>query len=185
MLKRMAAAGVAPVLMETHGGYGKLYAACYADIVKGVVFDKDAEKAERLAMQRPTWAVYEADCEAALSHGAGGHLTITALDVDAYGDSLTPIKDFMESERPRADRLWIVGNDGMRQNARLGDAWSVDILKPAVAHFGNQIDKIYLDVCRWLVEMYAAKAMYKVEHFAGYHCGDKSQITHYMIELSR
>ena len=104
MLKRMAAAGVEPIIMETHGGYGKLFAACYPDIRRGVVFDTDADKTERLALQRPTWAVYEADCEKALRHGAGAHLCITALDVDAYGDSLTPISCFFQSQRP-ASRL--------------------------------------------------------------------------------
>lgn len=185
MLKRMATAGATPVIMETFGGYGKLYAACYADIRQGVVFDKDPDKAERLALQRPTWAVYEADCESALLHGAGAHLCITALDVDAYGDSITPIAAYMLSDRPRADKLWIVGNDGMRQNARLGDAWSVDILKPAVAHFGNQIDGIYLQVLQWTIEQHADKAGYRVEKFAGYHTGKLDQITHYLCELCR
>jgi hypothetical protein len=185
MLSRMKAAGVEPILMETHGGFGKLYAACYSDIRCGVVFDKDPDKAERLALQRPTWAVYQGDCEQALLHGAGAHLTVTALDVDAYGDSLTPISCWFLSDRPRADKLWIVGNDGMRQNARLGDAWSVDILKPAVAHFGNQLDGIYLQACRWTIEQHAEKAGYKVDHFGGWYTGDKNQVTHYLVELVR
>lgn len=185
MLERMRAAGVEPIIMETHGGYGKLFAACYPDIRRGVVFDTDADKTERLALQRPTWAVYEADCEKALRQGAGAHLCITALDVDAYGDSLTPISCFFQSQRPRADKLWIVGNDGMRQNARLGDAWSVDILKPAVAHFGNQIDGIYLQVLQWTIEQHAVKAGYRVEKFAGYYCGKLNQIVHYLCELVR
>jgi len=185
MLKRMAAAGAAPVIMETHGGYGKLYAVCYADVQRGVVFEKDADKAGRLALQRPTWAVYQADCEQALSYGGGAHLCVTALDIDAYGSPFETLQAFMESDRPRADRLWLVVNDGLRQNARLGDAWSVEALKPAVAHFGNQLDPIYLDACRYLVELHAGKAGYKVKHFGGWYTGRLGQVTHYMEELAR
>lgn len=184
MLARMSAAEVAPVIMETHGGYGKLYAACYADIARGVVFDKDADKAERLAWQRPSWAVYQADCEAALSHGAGGHLTITALDIDAYGSPFETMVAYFESKRNFAARLWMVVNDGLRQNARLGDAWSVDVLKPAVAKFGNQLDPIYLQACRYLVELHAEKAGYRLEHFGGWYTGKLNQMTHYLVELS-
>lgn len=185
MLSRMAAAGVTPVLMETHGGYGKLYAACYADIQRGIVFDKDADKTERLAMQRPTWAVYEADCETALLHGAGAHLTVTALDIDAYGSPFEAMIGYFSSNRTFADRLWMVVNDGLRQNARLGDAWSVAVLQPAVVKFGNQLDPVYLQACRYLVEMHAAKAGYRLEHFGGWYTGKLNQITHYLVEFVR
>jgi hypothetical protein len=184
MRDRMNAAGVEPIIMETFGGYGKLFSACYTDVQRGVVFDKDPDKAARLALQRPTWAVYEADCEAALSCGAGAHLMINALDVDSYGSPFETIAAYFESNRPRSKRLWVVVNDGLRQNARLGDAWSVEVLKPAVAVFGNQLDPIYLEACRFLMELHARKAGYKLDSFAGYYCGSKGQICHYLSELS-
>lgn len=64
MLKQMTAE---PVVMETHGGVGQVWASVYAHISQGVVFEKNEEKAAHLARQRPTWAVYEADCIKALS----------------------------------------------------------------------------------------------------------------------
>ena len=47
-----------PVVMETHGGYGKLYGMCYSHLEQGVVFEKRPERSAKLAMQRPGLAVY-------------------------------------------------------------------------------------------------------------------------------
>ncbi len=112
-------------VMETHGGAGKLWAACYADIqTAGVVFEKDPKKAERLAMQRPSWAVYECDCEAALAEGVGSHVMVDLLDVDPWGSSWEAIGAFMTSKRPFADQMVVVVNDGLRQALSMGAAWS-------------------------------------------------------------
>ena len=51
-----------PVILETHGGRGDLFRRCYAGVETGIVFEKDALKAEVLVRQRPNWAVYESDC---------------------------------------------------------------------------------------------------------------------------
>ena len=45
-----------PVVMETHGGIGDLWAAVYADVEEGVVFEKRPDRTTLLALQRPTWA---------------------------------------------------------------------------------------------------------------------------------
>lgn len=174
-----------PVILETHGGRGALWLACYQHITQGVVFEKDPGKADVLAMQRPTWAVYEGDCIAALAGGAGAHLTVNLLDVDPYGSAWGAIDAFMSSERPRAETLYIVVNDGARHKIRLGGAWAIHDLAEAVTKFGNDIWDNYLEVCEWYMSQKAGKAGYGVAHFGGYHCGTGQQMTHYRATLIR
>ncbi len=174
-----------PVIMETHGGAGALYRACYSHVIRGVVFEKDPAKCDLLARQRPTWAVYEGAVEPALSIGAGAHLMVNVLDLDPYGEPWPTLKAFMESERPRAPRLALVVNDGMRQKIRMGGAWSTGSLAPAVAQFGNNLNPVYLDVCRWMVGEYTKAAGYTLHRFHGYYAGKGGQMTHYAAVLER
>jgi len=174
-----------PVVMETHGGRGELFLACYAGVRQGVVFEKKPERSAFLARQRPTWAVYETDCEMAIRAGVGGHLMVNVLDVDPYGNPWPVIEAFFGSERPRADKLFVVVNDGLRQKIRMGGSWSVGSLQSAVEKYGNDLHPIYLDVCRELMQEKAAKAGYALTAWAGYYCGHIKMMTHYLAELSR
>jgi len=174
-----------PVILETHGGLGRLWAACYAGVGAGVVFEKDEGKAAYLARQRPTWAVYEADCIGALVGGAGAHLEVNVLDLDPWGEPWPAIQAFFASDRPRAARLWVVVNDGLRENIRAGQAWRVESLKGMVQKYGNDLFARYLDVCRELLTEKAAQAGYSLDRFAGYHCGHTEVTTHYLALLVR
>lgn len=73
-----------PVVMETHGGEGHLFDACYSHLGDGVVFEKDPIKVTRLARQRETWAVYKSDCVEAVRAGAGKQWVVDLLDTDPY-----------------------------------------------------------------------------------------------------
>lgn len=181
MLKHLQA----PVIMETHGGYGDVFKACYQNIGAGVVFEKNPQKADRLGLQRPTWAVYEADCIEAIKAGVGGHLGVNVLDVDPYGDPWPAIEAFFASERPFPDRCFVVVNDGLRQKVRGNGAWNVGTLQGIVREHGNNLHSIYLDVCRELMKRKASKAGYNLTRWAGYYCGHSKQITHYLAELER
>ena len=185
-LARLAACGIdAPVVMETHGGTGALFAACYPHLERGVVFEKDARKSARLGKQRPTWAVYEGDCVAALKAGVGGHLAVDLLDVDPYGEPWPVLDAFFTSPRPFAPVLAIAVNDGLRQSLGLGRAWDVGSLTCMVEKYGNDLHPVYLEICAELMTSKAASAGYRVEHFAGYYCGANSAITHYLALLVR
>lgn len=177
--------GKQPVVMETHGGMGQVWAACYASLPEGVVFEKDEGRAAHLARQRPTWAVYEADCVEALEGGAGAHLTVDVLDVDPYGEPWPTLRAFFESDRPKAPRLWVVVNDGLRQKVKLGGAWSVGSLASIVERFGNDLHGRYLEVCEVMVGEIAAQAGYSLDRFTGYYCGYLSQMTHYLALLTQ
>jgi hypothetical protein len=174
-----------PVIMETHGGFGEVWASVYASVEAGIVFEKDESKAAVLARQRPGWAVYEADCIKSLAAGAGAHLTINVLDVDPYGEPWPVFDAFFSSTRPRADRLWVVVNDGLRQSIAMGKAWSVGSLAGVVETFGNDLHSKYLDVCKLLLKDKAAQAGYNLSRFGGYYCGAGKHMTHYLALLTR
>lgn len=172
-----------PVIMETHGGYGRIWLEVYHDLKQGIVFEKDPYKVGVLAEQRPTWAVYQADCERAIRAGAGSHLAVNVLDVDPYGEPWTVIDAFFASDRPRPSKVWVVVQDGLRANVRFGTSWQVGQLEPIVQKYGNDLFKKYLDVCRELMQIKAAQAGYRLDRFAGYYCGAKDQMTHYLSVL--
>ena len=172
-----------PVIMETHGGLGKLYMACYRHIENGVVFERKPDKSAVLGQQRPTWAVYEGDAVAAISQGAGSHLTVNVLDIDPYGEPWPTIDAFLTSDRQRAASLFVVVNDGVRQGLAISGGWSVESMADAVVEFGNSLHRNYLDVCRWMMERKAGQAGYGLTRWAGYYCGHGKNMTHYLAKL--
>lgn len=182
-----------PVVMETHGGVGAIYHACYAKVPvrQGVVFERDPLKAGLLARQRPGagWSVYEADCVQAIKAGAGSHLAVNVLDVDPYGEPWPVLDAFFDSiaegRRSNLSRLlYVVVNDGMRQNTRVNRAWKTGSLLKVVEKIPNhEIDKRYLEVCEMLMTEKAALAGYSLTRFVGYYCGHADQMTHYLAEL--
>lgn len=174
-----------PVIMETHGGLGKIWAACYSHVPKGIVFEKDSMKCEVLARQRPTWAVYEGDSIKALSAGAGVHLPVNFLDVDPYGDAWPVLDAFLFSDRPKAETLCIAVNDGLRNKIKMGGAWKVESLRKIVAKMGNGLYRIYLEACEELMKAKAAQAGYAVSRFHGYYCGHNLDMTHYAAVLTK
>ena len=173
-----------PFVLETHGGFGHIYRQVYHNVPVGVVFEKDPEKTAVLAKQRPTWAVYEADCEIAITDGAVDDWPFNFVDLDPYGEPWPVLDAFLQSDRPRVDSLWIVVNDGLRQKLAIG-AWDVGSMQSIVERFGNDLHGRYLDVCRLLVKEKADQAGYRLAAFAGYYCGHGKQMTHYLARLDR
>lgn len=172
-----------PVVMETHGGAGALFSACYPHLERGVVFEQDASKAARLGKQRPTWAVYEADCVAALRGGVGAHLTVDLLDCDPYGECWPALDAFFGSKRPLAPVMAVVVNDGLRQTLALGRAWATASLESAVAKHGNDLHPVYKEVCEELFNEKAARAGYRVDRFGSYYCGIHQNMVHFLAML--
>lgn len=183
----LAELGAPAVVCETHGGYGHIYERCYRGAVGGVVFEKDAAKAEFLARQRPAWAVYECDCATALAAGVGAHLAINFLDLDPYGEPWPVLDAFLLGHGARLPDVWgLAVNDGLRQKVRLAGGWDVVSLHDAVGRWGAaNMYANYLDVCRWMVEKKAGQLGYKLTRWAAYHCGDKHDMTHYGAILRR
>jgi len=175
-----------PVVMETHGGYGKLFGFCYSHLKQGIVFEKRPERSAKLAKQRPGWAVYEADCEAAIRAGAGGHLPVNFIDLDPYGSPWNVMDAFFEGLKPTVPRLVFVVNDGLPQRLKMNLAWNTEGLEAAVQHFGNAaIYENYLGVCKWMVKEKAARAGYALRRWTAYLCGFNHHVAHYAAVLER
>lgn len=168
-----------PAVLEAFGGFGKLFDECYSHITQGIVIEKDIVKSGILAKQRPTWAVYEADCVTALSGGAGNHLVINFLDIDPYGNPWAAIDAFLESKRQFPRKLVIVVTDGLRTEVQFGRAWSVKSLNNVVLKYGNDLYPRYLEICKEMLTEKMAKAGYNLGHFIGYYCGENNSMTHY------
>jgi hypothetical protein len=173
----------APIL-ETHGGYGRIGERCY-DGRTGLVIEKDGTKAEHLAQARPSWRVYQGECEKALAAGLGADLAFGLIDLDPYGSPLPVLRAIFSSQRKLPDQVQLVVNDGSRQRVRVGRAWATEVLKAAVRRHGNQLYHCYLEVARELVEETVAGAGFSVATWRGYYCGNKNDMTHYWAALVR
>ena len=176
-----------PVIVETHGGRGDIWSAVYRDFPTGAVFEKDPGKADLLAMQRPTWAVYESDVEIALAAGAARHLTVDLLDVDPYGAAWPTLQAFFGSTRPLAPRMVVVINDGLRFTACGGAAWRNEILAPFAARYGNHnIWYVYPDkIAPELLATAAASGGYTIAHYDSYTTGVAGKMVHILAVLER
>lgn len=176
----------APVVMETHGGYGAIFSRCYFGIPDGIVFESKPDKAAALAKQRPAWAVYETDCVMALRSNVGNHLPVNFLDLDPYGEPWPVVDAFFQSDREFPEKIAIVVNDGLRQAVRMNGGWNTRSLVAMVERYGaGQMYKKYLDVCRELLEEKAGQRGYTLTRWAGYYCGHADQMTHYAAILEQ
>lgn len=186
-LADLAALGVdRPVVLESHGGNGVLFNRCYEHLPVGVVFEKDAAKCERLALQRPSWRVYEADCENALAEGIAGDLAFDLFDCDPYGGSWGTLQSYFSSRRAFADRMIVVVNDGMRQALSMGAAWSIKVLEPYVQQFGNDaIYGQYGEIGGLMLADIVRQAGYTVKRYGWHYTGKKSYLLHFLAELER
>lgn len=172
-----------PVL-ETHGGFGRLYERLY-DRNLGVVIEKDARKAEHLAGQRPFWRVYQGDAVRALAGGLAADVPFGLIDVDPYGSPFPVLEAIFEHPRRLQDRVELVVNDGLRQKVKLGGAWSVEALRPAVRRHGNNVYPIYAEVALETLEEIVAAAGYQVCAWTSRYTGHNNDMTHYWARLSR
>jgi hypothetical protein len=176
-----------PVVMETHGGIGKLFASCYSTLPTGVVFERDPMKADFLAQQRPTWAVYRADVVKSLQAGAGAHLEVNFLDLDPYGSPWDVVDAFFSSKRSFAEVMIIVVNDGMRQKLQLAGAWNVKAMRGVVSRYGNDsMFKRYKEVCREMLADRVIQQGYLVKKWTAYYTGaGAGNMTHWAAILDR
>ena len=162
-----------PIVMETNGGAGAIFTHCYRNIAHGAVFETAEDKSGLLAMQRPSWSVYECDAVKALSLGVGSHLEVNFLDVDPYGECWPFLDSYFSSPRTFVTRLAIAVNCGLRQKLRLAGGWHVKSLQDIVERRGNQaLYKNYLDICKELLQKHAWKQGYRLKSWTGYYTGN-------------
>jgi len=176
-----------PVIMETHGGIGRLYASCYSTFRDGVVFERNPMKADFLASQRPTWAVYRADVIKALAAGAGSHLEVNFLDLDPYGEPWSVVDAFFSSRRSFPNIMAVVANDGLRQKLQLAGAWNVKSMHGVVSKYGNDsMFKRYKIVCKEMLASRVVQQGYRIISWTAYYCGaGAGTMTHWAALLSK
>lgn len=179
----LSRAGVAPVVLETHGGWGVLWSRCYREAC-GTVLEQRADKAAVLARQRPTWAVYQADVTRALTAGVAGHQVTTLLDCDPYGDPWPTLEAFFGSARPEASALGVVVTDGMGLKAKRGGLWRVASQRPVVERYGDRPLARRVEIARERLADVAASAGYTLAEFGGWTCGHAGQMAHYAALLT-
>lgn len=179
-----------PVIGETHGGHGVVFLKCYFLVKQGMVIDKQPAKTDTLVIQRPTWSVYEGDCNPMIAAGVGSHLPINLWDIDPYGSAWDTIDAIFESyqngTRPIPPKFYMVVNDALRQKVMLKGAWTVKQLAEVVKSYGNDgIFRHYLAICNEMLTAKAGAINLKVTDFQGYYCGDKQAVTHYAVTIEQ
>jgi hypothetical protein len=167
-----------------YAGAGQLFQACYSDVNLGIAIEKNDEKVDIVARQRPTWSVFQGDCVAAVEAGIAKHLKINLIDIDPYGSPFEAIEAALSHAR-LADRVQLVVNDGLRIKTKVGQSWSVGCLADVVERFGNSIYGNYLECARFKVESLARAAGFSVENWIGYYCGHAGDMSHYLPTLVR
>jgi hypothetical protein len=183
-LRKMALGFIdVPVVMETHGGWGKIWEACYFGIRDGVVFEKDGDKASALAEQRPEWLVYQCDCIDAIRARAGSTLGINFIDIDPYGDPWPTIDSLLTSGRSFPSRMVIVVNDGLKLNLKIGGGNSPSVQESVIMYGDDYLSNNYLEICREMMIKKAGQIGYSLSHWGGYYCGHNNQMTHYAAVL--
>jgi len=175
-----------PLILETHGGFGRVYDLVYGPAgLHGIVIEKSADRAIQLARQRPTWAVYEADSERSIAQGLVDGWDFDVVDIDPYG-SPWPVIDALLSRQGRnwPMKLGMAVNDGLRQKLRITGGWEVKALEGVIERYGNTAPFAnYLAICRGLMEEKTGQLGYKLTRWAGYYCGHRQGMTHYAAVL--
>lgn len=173
-----------PIVLETHGGTGRIFLRCYSNLAPGVVFETDEEKTSYLAVQRPAWAIYQADCERSIRAGVGFHVRPNFFDLDPYGQPWPILDAILANKLPD---LWASAtNDGLRMKLQSRGGWNVSAIQDAIRHFGNErIYSKYLEACRWMIERRLSAARFRLDYFTGYYCGKAQHMTHWAFVARR
>lgn len=181
----LGAAKPHPLVLETHGGVGRLFERCWYRAEGGLVLERDEAKAEALALQRPTWRVYCGDSLKLLAAGIGADLAFDVVDVDPYGQAVDVLDALAASARPWPDVWHLVVNDGGRQPLRVGIGWNIPRMRRYVQRFGNRLYPVYLELVRVIVEEFAASIGFRVAAWHCYATGQMGDMTHYWARLER
>ena len=175
-----------PVIVETNGGSGTIFLKIYSEYESGTVFEKNIDKAAILVKQRPTWAVYCADCVKSISAGVGFHNQANFFDVDPYGDPWPIIEAVFYNKKNLPDRWGMAVNDGLKRFFMLGRGWSSNAFTEWVEKIGNDnMARQYTKIVREKFDSIADKAGFQVRKWVVHSSGHGGGMTHYAAVLER
>lgn len=173
-----------PVVLETHGGFGRIYERTWYRARTGVVIEKDPVKVAHLCHQRPTWAVYQGNSEAVLRAGLAKSIAFDVIDLDPYGQPFTILDALTMPGRTFPNEWHLVVNDGGRNLMKRGLSWKLPMFRSAEKRFGQSgMHKHYLDAALMLVQEFGEKIGYDVTHWHGKNIS--ADISHYWAVLKR
>ncbi len=170
------------MILETHGGFGRIYDACYRGM-RGAVCEIKKDAAGVLAMQRPEWAVYCGESEKIIRSGLMTCFPFDFIDLDPYGEPFTILEAIVAGGL--GERVRVVVNDGLRNKIKVGGAWNCGVMKEIVADFGNQLNAKYLAAAQEKTRRILDRGGFKMSGFKGYHCGHANDMTHYTFTAER
>ncbi|MEO0987504.1 MAG: hypothetical protein AAFY20_18490 [Cyanobacteria bacterium J06639_14] len=106
------------------------------------------------------------------------------LDVDPYGSPWPTIRAWFESDRPRAETLHVVVNDGFRQKLKINGGWDSEETQRFVTEYGNHgVYDSYLEICQRMIADLSGQVGYEVRDWWGKYCGHSLGMTHYWAVL--
>lgn len=141
-------------MLETHGGTGRLYEACYHEIDRGIVCEINEKRAYVLARQRPAWLVCCNDARDICATGMLGKMQVDLVDIDPYGDPWPYTMAAMAALNGMS--YWVVVQDGLPAKLKVS-VRDVKSVRPALGKFGSDIHSQYDQVARFLVEREAER----------------------------
>lgn len=175
-----------PIILEPFGGMGEIFKRCYSDVQTGLVVEKDQDKADVLARQRPSWIVLEGDAVKILSSIVANNMPFNFIDIDPYGQPWPVVDAIFGKGRAFSDRLVVVVQDGLRLKLKTGGAWAVKSMSNVVAKRGNDfILKNYLDIAKDLLCEKMDQDGFIIKKWAGYYTGSSNSMTHYAAVFER
>lgn len=175
-----------PVILETHGGFGRIYERTWWHASSGVVIEKDDKKAQHLCRQRPKWAVYQGDSEAAIDVGLCRNIQFDIIDLDPWGSTIPLLSALSKPGRQFPDRWHLVANDGGWLNAGLGGAWSMKGLEKFVGRDGNHFtQERYREVLKEIVGEFSDKIGFEVAFWFIHRPENTYRLMHYWATLVR
>lgn len=176
-----------PVVLESCGGYGKMYELCFRQVQHGIVIEKDPKKTGYLARQRPTWSVYECDGVYALRVGAGSHLPVNYFDIDPYGDPWDFIEALFGGWGNNLPVKWgLVVQDGLRQYLNYGGGWKSKSMEDFIGIYGNQgVREHYKEICLEKLTKMVEAVGHEIVKWTSYYCGHLNFQTHYAAVITK
>lgn len=175
-----------PFVLETNGGYGRIYERTWFKARGGAVLELDDRKIMHLAHQRPHWMVYQGDCIKALAAGFLKSTPFDIIDLDPYGQSFELLKAIAVPGRIFPDAWHLVVNDGSWEKICRGGAWSMHSMSEAIRRHGIFITQpVYEKIIGEMVTELADAIGFDIAEFRLNWCGKKGRIIHYWAVMTR
>jgi hypothetical protein len=174
-----------PRLLETHGGEGGLWRACYAHIATGTVVELDLARCRLLTRQRPGWVVHCGDSLAWLRAGGHAGAPVDLLDVDPHGKAWDTLAAFFTPSRVYAPRMGVAVTDSLRHAVRYQNGRDIQALQPWVARYGRHLHRFYLRVCYERLAALVAPRGYHIQAWDGAYGGSIKTVSYLAFVLER